>query len=102
MNEREREVYIINTIQKMKASVHLFTTPPPSTISCALASWQVATYITCRFPSILQFSGITFGNGKVKMLVRVNQELIPKVLDIEATSERVDSSSKAYHELIAL
>ena len=35
------------------------------------------------------------------MLVRVNQELIPKVLDIEATSERVVSSSKAYyHELI--
>ena len=28
------------------------------------------------------------------MLVRVNQELIPKVLDIEATSERVVSSSK--------
>ena len=36
------------------------------------------------------------------MLVRVNQELNPKVLDIEATSERVVSSSKAYHELIAL
>ena len=26
------------------------------------------------------------------MLVRVNQELIPKVLDIEATSERVVST----------
>ena len=38
--------------------------------------------------------------GKFKVLVRVNQELIPKVLDIEATSERVVSSSKAYHELI--
>ena len=38
------------------------------------------------------------------MLVRVNQELIPKVLDIEATSERVVSSSRAYmyHELVAL
>ena len=34
-------------------------------------------------------AGITFGNGKVKILVRFNQELIPKVLDIEATSERV-------------
>ena len=39
------------------------------------------------------------------MLVRFNQELIPKVLlDIEATSERVVrstcSSSKAYHELV--
>ena len=36
------------------------------------------------------------------MLVRFNQKLIPKVLDIEATSERVVSSSKAYHELVAL
>ena len=34
-------------------------------------------------------AGITFGNGKVKILVRFNQELIPKVLDIEAASERV-------------
>ena len=33
------------------------------------------------------------------MLVQVNQELIPKALDIEPTSERVVSSSKAYHEL---
>jgi len=35
------------------------------------------------------------------MLVRFNQELIPKVLDIEATSERVVSSSRD-HELVAL
>ena len=35
-----------------------------------------------------QFSGITFGNGKVKMLVRVNQELIPKVLDEDRSDQR--------------
>ena len=68
-------------------------------------------HFLCFFNQILQIHNIInylqnlvkpFGNGKVKMLVRVNQELIPKVLDIEATSERVVSSSKAYHELIAL
>ena len=33
-------------------------------------------------------------------LVRFDQELILKVFDIEATSERVVSSSRAYHELV--
>jgi len=48
-------------------------------------------------------AGQSTGQRRRGKKVGVNQELIPKVLDIEATSERVVRSSKAVadHELIA-